>query len=107
MKKVAIELSENDIETILQEDYREYQTHIAENIFCAHCSRDHVSVGIKDYSITLNADNDIHLKGKCTLCNGDVGCYLEYGEVPLVYQRAEDLRKAYRSRSNMKVVKND
>ncbi len=74
---------------------------------CGNCSRDHATVGIKDYSITLNADNDIHLKGKCTLCNGDVGCYLEYGEVPLLFQRAEDLRKAYRNQGNMKVVKNE
>ena len=107
MKNDKLELSESDVKAILQEDYRDFQAHVAENIFCAHCSGNHVSVGIKDYTITLNADNDIHLKGKCTLCNGDVGCYLEYGEVPLLFKRAEELRKANRSRDNMKVVKND
>lgn len=107
MKNDKLELSESDVKAILQEDYRDYQTYVTEYIFCGHCSRDHASVGIKDYTITLNADNDIHLKGKCTLYNGDVGCYLEYGEVPLLFKRAEELRKANRSRDNMKVVKND
>jgi hypothetical protein len=107
LKNTNLELSVSDVKAILQEDYRHYQAHVAEYIFCGNCSRDHTSVGIKDYSITLNADNDIHLKGKCTLCNGDVGCYLEYGEVPLLFQRAEDLRKAYRNQGNMKVVKNE
>jgi hypothetical protein len=107
MKKDTLELTESDVKAILQEDYLYYQTHVAVFIFCGHCSRDHATVGIKEYSITLNADNDMHLKGKCTLCNRDVGCYLEYGEVPLLYHRAEDLRKALRNRSNMKVVKKD
>lgn len=107
MKNDKIELSESDVKAILHEDYMDYRAHVAENIFCAYCSRDHESVGIKDYTITLNADNDIQLKGKCTLCNRDVGCYLEYGEVPLLFQRAKELRKANRSRDNMKVVKND
>ena len=68
MKNDILELSESEIKAILQEDYSDYLALVAENIFCAHCSRDHASVGIKDYSITLNTDNDIHLKGKCTLC---------------------------------------
>ena len=107
MKNTSIELSENDVKYILQGDYRDYQAIVAENIFCANCSRDHLSVGIKDYKITLNADNDIHLKGKCTLCGKDVGRYLEYGEVPELYQRAENLRKFRQSKANLKVVKRD
>lgn len=107
MKNTAIELSENDVKAILQEDYAEFRTIVAGNIFCANCSRDHLSVGITDYTITLNADNDIHLKGKCTLCGGDVGRYIEYGEVPVLYKRAEELRKAFLSRINMKVVRGE
>ncbi len=107
MKNTSIELSESDVKYILQEDYRDYQVIVAENIFCAHCSRDHLSMGIKDYTITLNADNDIHLKGKCTHCGGEVGSYLGYGEISELYQRAEDVRKVRQSKANLKVVKRD
>lgn len=107
MKNTSIELSESDVKYILQGDYRDYQAIVAENIFCANCSRDHLSVGIKDYKITLNTDNDIHLKGKCTRCGEEVGSYLEYGEIPELYQRAEDVRKERQSKANLKVVKRD
>jgi len=105
MKNTTIELSESDLKTILQDDYQDFRQIVAGNVFCAHCSGEHLSVGITDYNITLNADNDIHLKGKCSLCGGDVGRYIEYGEVPAIYQRAEEFRKSIRSRDNMKVVK--
>jgi len=105
MKNETIELSESDVKTILQDDYRDFREIVAGNVFCAHCNGEHLSVGITDYKITLNADNDIHLKGKCTRCGGDVGRYIEYGEVPAIYQRAEEFRKSIRSRDNMKVVK--
>ena len=105
MKNTTIELSESDVKTILQDVYRDFRQIVDGNVFCAHCSGEHLSVGIKDYTITLNADNDIHLKSKCTRCGGDVGRYIEYGEVPAIYQRAEEFRKSIRSRDNMKVVK--
>jgi len=105
MKNETIELSESDVKTILQDVYRDFREIVVGNVFCAKCSGENLSVGIKDYKITLNADNDIHLKGKCSLCGGDVGRYIEYGEVPAIYQRAEELRKIFRSRDNMKVVK--
>ena len=105
MKNETIELSESDVKTLLQDDYGDFREIVAGNVFCAHCSGEHLSVGIKDYKITLNADNDVHLKGKCSLCGGDVGRYIEYGEVPVLYKRAEEFRKARRSKDNMKVVK--
>ncbi|MEI8226606.1 MAG: hypothetical protein WCG82_11850 [Bacteroidota bacterium] len=105
MKNDTIELSESDVKVILQDDYQDFREIVAGNVFCAHCTGDHSTVGITDYKITLNADNDIHLKGKCSQCGGDVGRYIEYGEVPAIYKRAEEFRKTRRSRDNMKVVK--
>lgn len=105
MKNATIDLSENDVKTILQDVYQDFREIVAGNIFCGHCTGDHSTVGIKDYKITLNDDNDIQLKGKCIRCGGDVGRYIEYGDVPAIYQRAEEFRKARRSRDNMKVVK--
>ena len=105
MKNTTIELSESDVKTILQEDYRDFREIVAGNVFCAHCNGEHLTVGITDYKITLNADNDVHLKGKCSLCGGDVGRYIEYGEVPALNKRAEEFRKAYKSKGNLKIVK--
>jgi len=105
MKNATIELSESDVKTILQDVYRDFREIVGGNVFCAHCSGEHLSVGITDYKITLNADNGLLLKGKCTRCGGDVGRYIEYGEVPVLYKRAEEFRKTRRSRDSMKVVK--
>lgn len=106
-EKPNIEITENDVQTILQTNYQDFRGIVATGVYCSHCKREHLNVGIKEYTITLNDLNDVHLKGKCTICGRDVGRYIAYGEMEKVYQRAEEFRNAYKSRVNLKIVKKD
>ena len=101
----SIQISEKDVELILQEDYPYFREIVASNVFCSHCTDQHKTVGIKEYTIILNDLNDIQLSGKCSICDGAVGRYCEYGEDPEFLMRAEAFRNTHRSRKSMKVVK--
>jgi len=76
---------------------------VADNVFCYTCSGKHESVGIKDYTIILTNLNDIQLNGKCSICGGNVGQYIEYGEVPEINKRTKAFREIYRSRKSIKI----
>ncbi|MCX6285245.1 MAG: plasmid pRiA4b ORF-3 family protein [Bacteroidetes bacterium] len=56
-------------------------------------------------NIILNNLNDIQLSGKCSICDRNVGRYIEYGEVPEVLSRAKAFRDTYRSRTSMNIVR--
>jgi len=106
-EKTSIEITENDVQTILQDNYQDFRGIVATGVYCSHCKRDHLNVGIKEYTITLNDLNDVHLKGICSICGRLVGRYIAYGEMPAVNKRAEEFRNAFKSRVNLKIVKKD
>jgi hypothetical protein len=106
-EKPSIEITENDIKTFLQDNYPDFRGIVTTGVYCSHCKLDHLNAGIKEYIITLNDLNDVHLKGKCNICGREVGRYIAYGETPAVFQRAEEFRNAYKSRVNLKIVKKD
>ena len=101
----SIQISEDDLQLILQEEYSFFREIVAGNVFCSNCTGKHKTVGIKDFTIILNKLNDIQLSGKCSICGGNVGRYIEYGEDPEVLSRAKAFRDTYRSRKSMKVVR--
>ena len=101
----SIQISEKDVQLILQEEYQYFLEITAGNVFCHQCSEKHKTVGIKEHTIILNNLNDIQLNGKCSICGVKVGRYIEYGEVPEILRRAKAFRTTYRSRKCMKVVK--
>ena len=101
----SIQISEKDVQLILQEEYSFFREIVASNVFCSKCAVRNTEAGIKDYTIILNDLNDIQLSGKCSICGGSVGRYIEYGEDPEILRRAEAFRDTHRSRKSMKVVR--
>jgi len=101
----SIQISEEDVQMILQECYLFFRQIADSNIFCQSCSGKHKTVGITEYTIILNDLNDIQLSGKCSICGRNVGRYIEYGEDTEILRRAEAFRDTHRSRKSMKVVR--
>jgi hypothetical protein len=97
-----IEITDEDVEILLEEEYPFFQTIIESGIHCVRCNNKY-SGRIVDYHIILNDLNDIILKGKCGECGSDVRRYLEYGEKEHFNQRAIALREALDNLKNMKI----
>ena len=80
MKKrqpVLIELQPEDLEILMAEDI-EHLPHILEHCFCTGCRTSRPMAD--NYSIYLDALNDVVLVGSCTKCGHPMQRHLELGE---------------------------
>ena len=105
LRPPTIEISEMDLLLILQDDFLDFAKITVSDVFCPHCTGNFTNVGIRYCTIILTPLNDIQLNGRCSICGGKVGHYIEYSEDPEIFRRAEAFRETHRSRKSMKVVK--
>ncbi|NQV02954.1 MAG: hypothetical protein HQ542_09930 [Bacteroidia bacterium] len=103
-KRPSITISETDVQAMLADHYVSFREIVETNVYCYSCYSKGNLVGIRDYSIRLDDLNNIHLKGFCTRCGGQVARYIEYDEDPTIFARAEIFRKDNRSRFNLKKI---
>lgn len=92
-RKPEIEISEEDVEILLDNEYRHFKDITRSQVHCAKCSEGY-TVGIVNYRIFLNKLNDIVLRGSCSNCGHPVNRYLEFGEDKEFSERADLLRTA-------------
>lgn len=70
-----------------------YNYVIANNIYCSQC-RGIASEGIVVDEIFLTDLNDIRVRGRCKVCNGEVGRLFEYGENKDFYDKVSLFRNS-------------
>ncbi len=78
-RKLKKEIPLDQIEQIFGDDYSFFKK-IKENVFCSHCTRDHITT-IANYQAFILANLDLLLQGKCKKCDHNVARVLEIGEV--------------------------
>ena len=83
-------ISFDDVRFIMQDRYPEFERAL-QWTYCPECSPIR-KTSIIGQAVILNNLNDLVVNGKCSRCDGAVNRYLEIGEHPDYFNRAEALR---------------
>lgn len=92
--KNDLKITQEDLKKIYGRDCEFFQKKILNNCYCGNCKGPY-NATITDYEIFLNDLNDILLRGKCKICGGPVGRYVETGEVPIYAEAIKKVRSKY------------
>ncbi|MBP7506208.1 MAG: hypothetical protein KA807_00180 [Prolixibacteraceae bacterium] len=76
-----------------EERMHDYNYLLEKGVFCVHC-RGVAEKGIVVEKIYLTSLNDIMVKGKCKVCNGNVARIMEFGEDEEFFSKANVFRKS-------------
>jgi len=89
--KIDIEISEKDVQIILENSYTIFRSITLSSIYCTNCDKGYTGSTI-GYKIILNNLNDVVIRGVCSKCRHKVGRYIEFGEDPIISKRADSFR---------------
>ena len=95
MKRLTdIKINRFQLNVLLDDQQKEgFNFLVKQNIYCVTCSG-FCKKGVIIEEIFLNSLNDIMIKGKCKVCNGQVARIMEFGEDKDFFNKANDFRKS-------------
>lgn len=102
--KGQIRIKQQDLRTILGEDFHLLETETLPNCWCYKCNVKKGKSKIVNFLVFLNDINDIVLRGFCTKCGSRIDRYVEIGEVEKYEEAINKIRKDLEGRLGRSIV---